>query len=466
MKRCFVIVLALAVTTGLACGEPAPTPPAPWLAVMSTASPTDTPTPTQTPTPTRSPGPTSTPTPTATLTSTPEPAPTPVPPQASFSADRESGRAPLTVYFGNTSEGPIASVRWDFGDGTTSTSLSPRHRYTVAGSYTVQLAVSGPGGAAAVAESDLIAVRPGPPVSLEIVPPSATLAVLERAQFEAVLRDKFGNVVPGTPYWSVIAGGGSIDPSGIFTAGNVMGGFADTAMAYLLTNTRLIAAAASVTVTASSLIARWSFDEGSGSTAGDSSGNGNSGTLLNSPAWVNGRLGKALFFDSSSSEAVSVADAPELRLGFGSFSIVFWVKYSNVSDADLLRKGSTQTASDWYKVEIPDTGGRVSFNLNTSSNTSTTIKSAPHGDNQWHHIAAVRDVENGRLRLYVDGVQEAMTSDPGGSVSNSAKLAIGSKDTLDDDFFDGWLDDVAIYDEALSQATILALFNTTNNGAP
>ena len=215
----------------------------------------------------------------------------------------------------------------------------------------------------------------------------------------------------------------------------------------------------------SGLVGHWTFDEGSGATANDSSGNGYTGTLVNSPAWVDSKLGNALFFDSSSHEAVSVADAPELSFGSASFSIVFWIKYSNANDADILRKGSTQTASDWYKVEISETSGRVSFSLNASSNPPTSITSAPHGDNKWHHIAAVRDVENGQLRLYVDGVQEAMTSDPGGSVSNSANLAIGSKDTLDDDFFDGWLDEVAVYDEALSQARVLALFNAENVGA-
>ena len=131
----------------------------------------------------------------------------------------------------------MSSVDWDFGDGTTSTEQNPYHDYTVAGSYTVQLTVSGPGSTDAVAKSDLITVQPGPPVSLEVVPPGVTLAVLESAQFEVVLRDNFGNVVPDISNWTVIAEGGFIDPSGKFTAGSVVGSFADTAMAFLFTNT-------------------------------------------------------------------------------------------------------------------------------------------------------------------------------------------------------------------------------------
>ena len=68
------------------------------------------------------------------------------PPSASFLVDVDSGSAPLTVEFDNTSQGPATEVEWDFGDGDTSTSLSPIHRYTVAGTYDVKLSVSGPGG--------------------------------------------------------------------------------------------------------------------------------------------------------------------------------------------------------------------------------------------------------------------------------------------------------------------------------
>ena len=61
------------------------------------------------------------------------------PPSASFLVDVDSGSAPLTVEFDNTSQGPATDVEWDFGDGATSTNLSPVHRYTVAGTYDVKL---------------------------------------------------------------------------------------------------------------------------------------------------------------------------------------------------------------------------------------------------------------------------------------------------------------------------------------
>ena len=83
------------------------------------------------------------------------------PPSASFLVDVDSGSAPLTVEFDNTSQGPATEVEWDFGDGDTSTSLSPIHRYTVAGTYDVRLSVSGPGGSDVTVMNQLITVEPG-----------------------------------------------------------------------------------------------------------------------------------------------------------------------------------------------------------------------------------------------------------------------------------------------------------------
>ncbi|MFA5212285.1 MAG: PKD domain-containing protein, partial [Methanoregula sp.] len=67
-------------------------------------------------------------------------------PVARFSGAPTSGTAPLTVTFTDASGGVITGYRWSFGDGTTSTLASPTHQYTTAGTYIVNLTVTGPGG--------------------------------------------------------------------------------------------------------------------------------------------------------------------------------------------------------------------------------------------------------------------------------------------------------------------------------
>ena len=65
---------------------------------------------------------------------------------ASFNSTPNSGVAPLTVNFTNTSTGSYTNLSWSFGDGGTSTATNPNHVYTSSGTYPVVLTASGPGG--------------------------------------------------------------------------------------------------------------------------------------------------------------------------------------------------------------------------------------------------------------------------------------------------------------------------------
>ncbi len=84
------------------------------------------------------------------------------PPTASFNALFTSGPAPHTASFQNNSSGLVTSWLWDFGDGATSTQMSPSHTYTVPGLYTVSLTATGPQGVDTLTMPDLIDV--GPPL--------------------------------------------------------------------------------------------------------------------------------------------------------------------------------------------------------------------------------------------------------------------------------------------------------------
>ncbi len=69
-----------------------------------------------------------------------------------------NGTAPLTVSFTDNSVGNISNWSWDFGDGNTSSEQNPSHTYTVAGTYTVTLIVSGAGGADTLSQKDYITI--------------------------------------------------------------------------------------------------------------------------------------------------------------------------------------------------------------------------------------------------------------------------------------------------------------------
>jgi len=80
------------------------------------------------------------------------------PPTAGFSGTPTSGTYPLSVNFSDASSGNIASWSWAFGDGGTSTAQNPSHTYTAAGTYSVALTVTGPGGSDTSTQVDYITV--------------------------------------------------------------------------------------------------------------------------------------------------------------------------------------------------------------------------------------------------------------------------------------------------------------------
>ncbi|MBI2954328.1 MAG: tandem-95 repeat protein, partial [Chloroflexi bacterium] len=77
---------------------------------------------------------------------------------AAFSGSPTSGVAPLAVTFTNTSAGDYSSSSWSFGDGGTSADANPVHTYNTAGTYTVTLMTTGPGGANTITRTGYITV--------------------------------------------------------------------------------------------------------------------------------------------------------------------------------------------------------------------------------------------------------------------------------------------------------------------
>lgn len=171
------------------------------------------------------PTPTSTPTPIPTPTQTPTPTPIPRP-VASFSVDVSSGSAALNVQFSDSSDGPVTAWEWDFGDGSSSTERNPAHEYTLSGTHTVQLTVSGPGGSDSSTLAESIQVEPAALAAVSVSPALLTLGVLEASALSAQALDAYGNELDDATFeWEVPSPSGSIDLAGRFTAGTEAGTF-------------------------------------------------------------------------------------------------------------------------------------------------------------------------------------------------------------------------------------------------
>ena len=211
------------------------------------------------------------------------------------------------------------------------------------------------------------------------------------------------------------------------------------------------------------LVGYWKFDEGSGTVAADASGNGNHGTLQNGPIWTTGRIGGALRFDGNN-DYVNLPSG--LLNGLSNVTTAFWIKTSKTGKQAIF-SGATSGNNEEYLLYFTS-HTQILFFLgeSPSSYVAWTITSIANG--QWHHVAVVRDDTNNMVTLYIDGVSQgakAATLNPLSIVANG--LVIGQEqDAVGGGFdpvqaFAGDLDDVRIYNRALSAAEIQALASGT-----
>ena len=205
------------------------------------------------------------------------------------------------------------------------------------------------------------------------------------------------------------------------------------------------------------LVAHWKLD-GCGNMVRDSKGS-NHGSLKG-PARVAGLLGKALLFDGKSAY-VETPFVPAWQSG-DSFSVVAWVKYT-ASGQDMTVFGfeATQKGSVWlhhWKA------GQLGFRVQDDGFKFDSAKSSSSfNDGKWHLLVGVRDGLAKELLFYVDGVLEKGITDPTTTVINASQklwAAIGSSNHNGkvDNFFNGAIDDVRVYDRALSPGEALELY--------
>jgi hypothetical protein len=202
---------------------------------------------------------------------------------------------------------------------------------------------------------------------------------------------------------------------------------------------------ASTAVSATSgLVAAYGFEAGSGAIVADTSGNRNNGTIAHGTWTSSGVYGNALRLDGSG-PGVVVDDSPSLHLNHA-MTLEAWVKPSAVSDAwrDLVYKGD-----DSYFLEatsphggVPAAGGRF-----PDRDRIETFGTAALSTGAWAYLAATYD--GSELRLYVGGEEVSSVRQTGPIKSSGKPLEIGGDDVYGQ-YFDGLVDEVRVYDVALT----------------
>jgi hypothetical protein len=200
------------------------------------------------------------------------------------------------------------------------------------------------------------------------------------------------------------------------------------------------------------LVAHWSFDEGSGSTAGDSAGAvSDDGTLAGGVSWTTGVTGGALDFDGVDGR-VEVPLSSDLTLTNG-LSISLWVN-PDTNTVGLHWLVTTYSAGGYY-LRIANNG----MGFHAGGNLSVG-QVPPNGS--WTHLAGTFDRTTGVAKLYADAcllaTGQVCSPTPCGPEAPVTDLTIGRSPTFGGvGEFDGQLDEIYIHDRALSFAEVKQL---------
>jgi len=243
----------------------------------------------------------------------------------------------------------------------------------------------------------------------------------------------------------------------------------------------IISSPVHATIVSGDIVSFWTLDETAAGTYSDSIGvpanDGAVGAGDGPDPTASGQINGAQVFTATNTDGIDIADDND---DFdwavdANFSIEFWMKgipgttaaganpevmigrFDGVNDLAwwIGVNNGTQNIT-WFIRDSNDTADELQLFANPAVNAA---------DGEWHHIVCVRDADNGKVRLYVDGVETPEVDETfDANFASGAALNLGWYNVAPFYYFNGTLDEVAIYNRALTAAEVLD--NFTAQGGP
>src|SRR5213079_1370928 len=201
------------------------------------------------------------------------------------------------------------------------------------------------------------------------------------------------------------------------------------------------------------LVAAYSFDEGTGTTVADASGNNHTGTVSGATWTTAGRYGSALTFNGTTAK-VTVLNAASLRLTTG-MTLEAWV-YPTAAPTGW-RAVIDKNVDGYYLMASSDQGNRPAVGGAWPPGNRILVGPSGLAVNTWTHLAGTFD--GAMVRLYVNGELVASQAQTAALTATAGTLQIGS-DSYAGENFAGRIDEVRIYNRALTAAEIQADMTT------
>ena len=208
------------------------------------------------------------------------------------------------------------------------------------------------------------------------------------------------------------------------------------------------------------LVGHWKFDEESGTTAADSSKNGEaSGTLFGNPIWTAGKIGNALSFKGTE-DYVKIGSNTMIK-NLSAFTWSAWIKPTGwgegnngtiISDSSGIRILRLYNQEDQKSMEAKVQASVINSRALSEGNSIPI--------NDWTHVLVTYDDDGDRkIRIYKNRVLFTVGNTASGtSITQEGDIFIGSKN-ISSGFFAGLIDDVRIYNRVLSSEEITTLYN-------
>ena len=216
------------------------------------------------------------------------------------------------------------------------------------------------------------------------------------------------------------------------------------------------------------------MDETNGFTAYDSTKNAHDAALINFTGraqWVTGETNGALNFNATTNNQRATISDSDGRLNFGTnpgtaFSVAVWVKAKSgvqPSGAGIIAKGFGH-GGEKFAMDIQ---GSYRFFVRSSADVATQVGPTGTVDGSWHHLVGVYDgvYTTGGLKLYIDGQLAGTNNAPITLFNTNHDISLGSREDTSTSGYTlplyGTLDDVRIYNRALSAADVQELYTAT-----
>lgn len=206
------------------------------------------------------------------------------------------------------------------------------------------------------------------------------------------------------------------------------------------------------------LQAHWSFNEASGTTAADASGNANDATLANmdpNAAWVPGVSGNALQFDGTNDYVDRALNVNETD-----YSVALWFR-TTTPTTGIYSVSAGQLGAGGHDRHLYLMNGEIGVRTWNSEILGTpTADATTYNDGQWHHLVHVLDstAPDAGQRIYLDGNLLLSGVKAASDFNWQDHVHVGfSNDVGAGQYFTGAIDEVRVYTHALSQEEISAL---------